>query len=136
MKLEFLYPAWFILCTSAGAFLGNVTGYGTLRGLSDGAIVAMAPIFLLMAALAITSLWRPLLPPCRCGKCKQRKYRLAKQAGDTRQAIRYQCPECGRVYEPSNGRFDEVANDGRLVPYLSHSKWGRWKESGPGQEAK
>ena len=98
--------------------------------------MAMAPIFLLMAALAITSLWRPLLPPCRCGKCKQRKYRLAKQAGDTRQAIRYQCPECGRVYESSSGRFDEVANEGRLVPYLRHSKWGRWKESGPGQEAK
>ncbi len=129
MKLEFLYPAWLILCSATGAVLGNVTGYGTLRGLSDGVIVAMMPLFLLMLALGIASLWRPLLPPCRCGKCSGRKYRLVRQVDDTRQAIRYRCPECGKVYESSNGRFDEVTDDDRLLPYLYHSKWGRWKIS-------
>jgi len=129
MKLEFLYPVWLILCTATGAALGHFTGYGTLRGLSDGVIVAMMPLFLLMLSLGIASLWRPLLPPCRCGKCSGRKYRLARQAGDTPQAIRFRCPECGRVYESSRGRFDEVADDGRLLPFLHHSKWGRWKAS-------
>jgi len=137
IRLEFLYPVWLVLCAATGAFLGNVTGYGTIRGLSDGVIVAMAPLFLLMLALGIASLWRPLLPPCRCGKCSRRKYRLARQVGEARQAIRYRCPECGRVYESSDGRFDEVADDGRLLPYLHHSKWGRWKASvgGHGREA-
>ncbi|QLQ24426.1 MAG: hypothetical protein HZT41_05745 [Dechloromonas sp.] len=67
MKLELLYPAWVILCAATGALLGNVNGYGTFRGLSDGVIVAMLPIFFLMIGLGIMSLWRPLLPPVVAG---------------------------------------------------------------------
>lgn len=135
MRLEFLYPAWFVLCASIGAFLGNATGYGALRGLSDGVIVATMPIFLLMAALGVISLWRPLLPPCRCGKCRQRNYRLAERAGDARPATRYRCPECGRVYESSKGSFDEVTEDGCIIPYMHHSKWGRWRKHAAGPDS-
>lgn len=86
MKLELLYPAWVILCAATGALLGNVNGYGTFRGLSDGVIVAMLPIFFLMIGLGIMSLWRPLLPPCRCGQCNHKGYRYAGYPTAPRQA--------------------------------------------------
>ncbi len=128
MNIERLYPIWLILCAATGALLGNVTGYGTVRGLADGMIVAVSPIFLLMLALALMSLWRPILPPCRCGKCNHKGYRYVSPASDNPSGIRFRCPECGRVYESSGGRFDEVSNDGHIIPYMRHSKLGRWKK--------
>ena len=128
MNIERLYPLWFILCAAIGAVLGNVTGYGTVRGLADGMIVAVSPIFLLMLALALMSLWRPILPNCRCGKCNHKGYRYVSPASHTPSGIRFRCPECGRVYESSRGRFDEVSDDGHIIPYMRHSKWGRWRK--------
>jgi hypothetical protein len=129
MNIERLYPLWFILCAAMGALLGSVTGYGAVRGLVDGLIVAASPLFLLMLALALMSLWRPVLPPCRCGKCTHKEYRHVSPASDIPSGIRFQCPECGRVYASSKERFDEITNDGRIVPYMRHTKWGRWRLS-------
>jgi hypothetical protein len=130
VKLELLYPVWFILCASTGAWLGNVTGYGTVRGLADGLIVAASPLFVLMLALALMSFWRPILPPCRCGKCNHKDYKYADSSGlaETGRQTRWVCPECGRSYESCNGRFDELLNDGRIAPYVYHTKWGRWRK--------
>lgn len=127
MKLDYLYPVWFILCISLGALLGNATGYGAFRGSVDGMFVAISPLLLLMVGLALMSLWRPLLPRCRCGKCPNRRTRYRRPADDDNIGARFQCPLCGRVYAASPGRFDDVAADGQIVPYLHHSKWGRWK---------
>lgn len=133
MKLEFLYPAWVILCASTGAWLGNVTGYGTLRGLSEGAIVSMLPIFLLMIALGIMSIWRPILPPCHCGKSNHKGYQYAgsSDVAETGRQTRWICLECGRPYRSCKGRFDEVLNDGRIAPYMHHTKWGYWRKDEP-----
>jgi hypothetical protein len=72
MNIERLYPLWFILCAAAGALLGNVTGYGPVQGLVDGIIVAVSPLFLIMLAHGIMSLWRPIIyrrkPPALPGR--------------------------------------------------------------------
>lgn len=133
MNIERLYPLWFILCAAAGALLGNVTGYGPVQGLVDGIIVAVSPLFLMMLAHGIMSLWRPIIPPCRCGKCTYKEYRYVSHASDDSSGIRFQCPACGRVYASSRGRFDEVSDDGRIVPYMCHSQWGRWRKNPTGQ---
>jgi hypothetical protein len=135
MKLDYWYPVWVILCACIGALLGNMTGYGTFRGMTDGVIVAMLPFFLLMVALSVMSRWRPILPPCRCGKCNHKAYRYvgSSDLADAGRQTRWLCPECERTYQSCKGRFDELLNDGRIAPYMSHTKWGRWRkyESGP-----
>ncbi len=131
MNFERLYPIWFILCALAGAIIGSVTGHGAIRGLINGMLAAASPIFLLTAAHLLLRLWRPDLPACRCGHCSSRGYKYiaptdGPQAGAPR---RFQCPQCERVYELAGGRFDERAKDGSTVPYLYHTKWGRWKNT-------
>jgi hypothetical protein len=130
MNLEYLYPIWVLLCLAAGALIGSQTDQGVFRGMTNGIYVAFLPVFLLMLGLWLTSWWRPILPPCLCGKCKQKQYRLARPISESPAKVRFKCPECGRVYECSKGRFDEVVENDRLVPYLRHSKWGRWTQNG------
>lgn len=129
MNIERLYPVWFVLCAAAGAIVGRVTGRGAMRGLTDGMLVAALPLFLLILTHLLLRLWRPDLPTCRCGQCRSREYRYVGQAdgGNGGTPIRFSCPRCGRLYELSGGRFDELADDGRAVPHMRHTKWGRWK---------
>jgi hypothetical protein len=131
MNIERLYPIWFVLCASAGAIIGSATGHGAIRGLTDGMLIAAAPIFVLVLAHLLLMLWRPDLPACRCGRCRHRGYRYVGSADDGKAGIphRFSCPRCGRVYELSDGRFDELANDGHTVPYMRHTKWGRWRKT-------
>lgn len=132
MNIERLYPIWFVLCAAAGATIGHATGRGALRGLTDGMLIAVLPLFLLGLMLLILRLWRPDLPTCRCGQCRSRGYRYVGRADGTSDDTppRFGCPRCGRVYGLSGGRFDELADDGRTVPYMRHTKWGRWKQTG------
>lgn len=130
MKFERLYPIWFAMCAAVGAIVGNLTDYGAIRGLTDGMIVAVMPLLLMILAVLFMSLWRPPLPDCRCGQCKHKGYRYLGPTDDAHAGIRFNCPKCGRVYESFNGRFDEIAGDGHIVPYMHHSKWGRWKITG------
>lgn len=44
MNVERLYPAWFVLCASAGAASGGVTGHGAVRGLTTGMLTAALPL--------------------------------------------------------------------------------------------
>ena len=129
MNLERLYPIWFILCASAGAVVGNLTGYGAIHGLTDGMMVAVSPLFLLMMGLLLMSFWRPILPPCRCGHSNHKGYRHVSPADDAKSGIRFECPKCGRAYELSKDRFDEIASDGHTIPYMRHTKWGRWRKA-------
>lgn len=126
MNIERIYPIWFVLCAAAGVVIGNATGHGAIRGVINGMLVAAAPLFLLILTCLLMRLWRPDLPTCRCGQCRCREYRYVGQdEGGT--STRFSCPICGRLYELSGGRFDELAGDGRVVPYMRHTKWGRWK---------
>lgn len=132
MNLEKLYPLWFILCTAAGASIGHFTGYGVLKGAVDGVFISWTPLFLLVLLLAFMSVWRPTLPSCRCGKSGRNAYRLAGVVSEAPRRVRFQCAACQRIYESSAGRFDEATGDGRLEPYMRHSKWGRWKRCAAG----
>lgn len=126
--MDYLYPAWFILCVTAGAVVGYLTEYGTFKGMTDGALVAASPLLLVMIGLALMSIWRPILPKCRCGECPRKNKRYVSPANDGQKiGIRVQCPVCGRIYATALGRFDEVADNGQIIPYMHHSKWGRWK---------
>ena len=129
MKIEHLYPGWVILCAGAGAVIGTRTGQGVVQGMVDGVFVAFLPIFLLMLVLWLMSLWRPILPPCRCGKCKHKQYRYVSCDDNGHRGVRFGCPTCGRVYEARQNRFDEVTDDGGIAPYMDHTKLGRWKQS-------
>lgn len=126
--MNYLYPLWLILCISVGGLLGYMTGYGTFRGMTDGMFVAVLPLFLFMIGLMLMSLWRPILPACRCGKCPSKRFRYVRPTKDDQPGIRFQCSACGRIYVSSQGRFDEVSADGQMIPYLRHSRWGRWKQ--------
>jgi hypothetical protein len=130
MNIERLYPIWFVLCASAGTIIGSATELGAIRGLTGGMLIAVFPLFLLGLTYLFLMLWRPTLPTCRCRQCNYKGYKYigstdGLQAVDS---IRFRCPQCGRVYELSHDRFDELANDGCTVPYMHHTKWGRWKE--------
>jgi hypothetical protein len=131
MNIERLYPIWFVLCASAGAIVGRVTGDGTIRGLVAGMLIAALPVFLLGLMYLLLMLWRPNLPICRCRQCNHKGYKYIDSADghQTGVSIRYMCPQCERLYELSRDRFNEVANDGRIVPYMYHTKWGRWKKT-------
>ena len=127
MNMERLYPIWFVLCASAGATIGSVTGHGVIRGLTDGMLIAVLPLFMLGLTNLLLMLWRPILPTCRCRKCNYKGYKyVGSTDGGT---ITFRCPQCERVYELSCDRFNELANDGHAVPYMQHTKWGRWKET-------
>ena len=130
MNIERLYPIWFVVCASAGATIGSITGHGAIRGLTDGMLIAVLPLFLMGLTNLLLMLWRPLLPTCRCRQCNHKGYKYVGstdglQAADS---IKFRCPQCGRVYELSRDRFNELANDGHAVPYMHHTKWGRWKD--------
>jgi hypothetical protein len=131
MNIERLYPIWFVLCALSGATIGSVTGHGAIRGLTGGMIIAALPLFLLGLAYLLMMLWRPDLPNCRCRQCNYKGYVFdgsidGLEAGGS---VRFRCPRCGRVYELSIDRFNELADDGSTVPYMHHTKWGRWKET-------
>lgn len=131
MNIERLYPFWFVLCASAGAIIGSLTGHGAIPGLTGGMLIAVLPLFLLGLTYLLLTLWRPNLPTCRCRQCNYKGYKYigstdGLQSGEY---VRFSCPKCGRVYELSRDRFNELANDGRTVPYMHHTKWGRWKET-------
>jgi predicted RNA-binding Zn-ribbon protein involved in translation (DUF1610 family) len=131
MNSERLYPIWFVLCALAGAVIGAVTGHGAIRGLTDGMLIAALPLFLLLLAYPLLILWRPTLPICRCRQCNHKGYKYVGptdglQVGGS---VRFRCPQCGRVYELSRDRFSVLENDCRTVPYMHHTKWGRWKET-------
>jgi hypothetical protein len=131
MNIERLYPIWFLLCASAGVTIGSVTGHGAIRGLTGGMLIAALPLFLLGLTYLFWMLWRPTLPTCRCRQCNYKGYKYVESA-DGLQAggsTRFRCPQCGRVYGLSRDRFNELTNDGRTVPYMHHTKWGRWKET-------
>ena len=133
MNLERAYPWWFAACASAGAIIGKLTGQGAIQGLVTGLLVAAAPLVLLVLGIAVQSAWRPILPPYRCGKCTHRQYRVAPAAPGDADApgapVGFSCPECGRIYQASGASFDELAADGRVIPYMRHSPWGRWKKA-------
>ena len=128
MNIEYLYPVWLVLCMASGAHIGTQTGQGVFQGMADGVIVAFLPVFLLMLVLWSMSLWRPILPPCRCGKCKHKEYRYVSPDESGHAGVRFGCPACGRIYEAGENRFDEVTCDGGIAPFMRHTKWGRWKQ--------
>jgi hypothetical protein len=130
MNIERLYPIWFLLCASAGAVIGIVTGHGAIRGLTAGMLIAVLPLFLLGLTYPLLMLWRPNLPTCRCRKCNYKGYEYVGSADGPKAggSVRFSCHQCGRVYELCHDRFNEVVNDGRTVSYMHHTKWGRWKE--------
>lgn len=127
MRIEHLYLVWVILCAAAGALIGAKSGHGILRGVSDGMFVAFLPLFLWMIVYWLMSSWRPLLPPCRCGKSRRQGYRHVGPEMSGRPGRCFRCHACGRLYESHDGRFDEVTDTGCIVPYMHHSRWGRWK---------
>jgi hypothetical protein len=131
MNAERIYPITFIISAAIGAIIGKVTGYGTIRGLTVGMLIAALPIFLLIIGYLFLMRWRPDLPNCRCGQCKYKNYQFVGQTGlnkaDTR--LRFKCPKCGRTYELFEARFDELTPDSHIVPYMGHSKWGRWMKA-------
>lgn len=129
--LTLVYPIWFALCASAGAIIGSATGHGALHGLTSGMLVAVLPLFLMGLTYVFLMLWRPVLPVCRCRRCncKSYKYIGSTDSFQSGGSIRYGCPQCGRVYELSHDRFNELANDGHTIPYMYHTKWGRWQET-------
>jgi uncharacterized C2H2 Zn-finger protein len=131
MKIEHLYPIWFILCALAGSIIGRMTGHGAIRGMTDGMIIAVLPLFVLLLAYPILKLWRPTLPTCRCRQCNYKGYTYVGP-GEGLQSYssrRFRCPQCGRVYELSRDRFSEIVNDDHTIPFMHHTKWGRWKET-------
>lgn len=134
MNIERLYPICFILCAAAGAVIGKFSGHGIIRGLTDGMLIAALPVFLLIFGHLLWTFWRPILPACRCRQCNHRGYRYAGSTDNqTGGPVRFSCPKCGRVYEVSGNRFNELAADGSTIPYMHHSRWGRWKAAKAGQ---
>ncbi len=131
MNLERAYPAWFATCALVGALIGKAMGHGAIEGLTTGMLVAASPIILLGLAHVALAFWRPVLPPCRCGRCNHSQYGLEAPApGDAAAGgapLRFRCPRCDRSYEFTPGRFDELSSAGHVVPYMRHTKWGRWK---------
>ncbi len=125
MSVERLYPIWFVLCASAGALIGSVTGHGAIHGLVDGMVIAALPLVLSGLAYLVVVLWRPDLPACRCGQCRAKGYEYVGSNTGLQAGVRYRCPRCGRVYELSRGRFDELTEGDRSLPYMLHTKWGR-----------
>lgn len=134
MNIERLYPIGFIICAIIGAIIGRVSGHGVLRGMTNAMIIAALPVFLLILIYLILMAWRPDLPVCRCGKCRCRDYRYAGSTDSPRAAsiVHFECPKCGRVYEKDHGSFNELLADGQTVPYMNHTKWGRWKRAKTG----
>lgn len=133
MNIERLYPIVFILCALIGAIVGKTTGHGILHGMTDGMIIAALPVFLLILTHLIWMAWRPDRPVCRCGQCRYKDYVYLGSTGETRveSTIQFKCPKCGRLYEQNCNRFDERMKDGKRVPYMSHTPWGRWKQTEP-----
>lgn len=131
MKIEHIYPVWFILCTVAGAIIGNFTGYGTVRGLTDGMMIAFSPLFIFGITYFLFMLWRPILPQCRCRQGNHKSYTYIETTEDSQagRAVRFGCPRCGRIYEKIENRLNEITKDGISIPYMHHTKWGRWKET-------
>ena len=133
MNLERAYPAWFVACSIAGALIGKAMGQGAIEGLMTGMLFAASPILLLGLVHVAQAFWRPVLPPCRCGRCNHRQYRLeAPVPGDAAAGgapLRFRCPKCDRRYVISPGRFDELPSEGPVIPYMRHTKWGRWELS-------
>jgi hypothetical protein len=106
-----------------------------MRGMTNGMLIAALPVFLLVLIYLILMAWRPDLPTCRCGKCRYKNYMYIGPSDMIRAdgSFRFKCPKCGRVYEKNLNRFNELMADGKMVPYMSHSKWGRWKQTNAGQ---
>ncbi|PKN18663.1 MAG: hypothetical protein CVU71_14415 [Deltaproteobacteria bacterium HGW-Deltaproteobacteria-6] len=131
MKIKHLYPIAFVICAIIGAIVGKTTGYGALRGMTDGIIIAALPLFLIILIYPVLTAWRPVLPVCRCGKSRARNYLYIgpADAAQTDGSVRFKCPTCGRIYEKDHNRFNELMPDGKMVPYMSHSKWGRWRQT-------
>ncbi len=129
MNPERLYPVWFVLCALLGTIVGSLTGYGAIRGLTDGMLIAVSPVLLLLLAYPLLMLWRPTLPACRCGRCNYKGYQCVGPADDLQagEPVRFKCPHCGRIYELCRDRFSELADDGRALSYMHHTRWGRWK---------
>jgi hypothetical protein len=131
MKIEHLYPIWFILCALVGSIIGSMTGHGAIRGMTDGMVIAVLPLFVLLLTYPILKLWRPTLPTCRCRQCNYKGYTYVGP-GEGLQSCsssRFRCTQCGRTYELSRDRFSELAHDDQTIPFMHHTKWGRWKET-------
>jgi uncharacterized C2H2 Zn-finger protein len=130
MNIERVYPIWLLVCASAGVALGIVTGEGAIQGLIAGMLIAVLPLLLLGLTYPLLMLWRPSLPICRCRECNYKGYKYVRSSDGLHvgSSVRFRCPRCGRVYELSRDRFNELANDGHTIPYMQHTKWGRWKE--------
>jgi hypothetical protein len=131
MNIERLYPPVFIVCAATGAVVGKVAGYGVLRGLMWGMCIAALPVFLLLVAYLVVTMWRPVMPVCRCGQTRYRDYAYVAPKGNipADDRVHFRCPKCGRTYEKRRERFDELTADGCAMPYMTHTRWGRWRKA-------
>ena len=88
-----------------------------------GAIAAICAAYVGVLFLAVS--WRPPFPPCRSGKC--RRVEDYEYLGRNDAGKKYRC-KCGSEYQfLPDGSFVELLGGRDRVPFMRHSRLGRWK---------
>jgi len=114
---------WSAAVVVVAAFFGMEKGHAILY--PSVAILAILLSYGTYYGIALlTSLCRPPFPRCKTGKCAGvGYYRYLGTEGDLK---KYQC-ECGVEYLLSRHGELKVVEQGKGVPFMCHSRFGRWR---------
>ena len=119
--------AWMIAILFVGGLVAWLLGHSPLWGLVIGSAIASAPLVLLGIPIGIMALWRPARPRCKCGRCTSGQFRyIGPDSVRPNMTYDYQCPSCERRYRLRGASFHEILPDHSTIPYMTHSKFGRW----------
>tara|TARA_R110002095_G_scaffold215691_3_gene210616 strand:+ start:18132 stop:18530 length:399 start_codon:yes stop_codon:yes gene_type:complete len=121
-----LLPAWVIVCTVCGAFVGISSGNLEL-GVFWGSVVGWTPVGLLY----VIGIWNYFFvrehPQCRCGCNRDGCFDFIGIKGSPPDQFDYRCLQCWRFYrQRKNIRF-EIDTDGNEVPYAKQRGLLPWK---------
>jgi hypothetical protein len=114
---------WSAALVIVAGFIGYKQGHTVLyAGIAALTILGIYGIYIITALLV--SVWRPPFPRCRTGRCAGVGY--YHYVGSDGNLKRYRC-ECGIVYLLSQDGTLNVVEQEKVVPFMRHSRFSRWK---------
>ena len=126
---ELIYAAIIIvvgLCCAKliGIYFG-ITGW--IVGFILGGLSAVLALFGLNKLSNVLTKRFPPRPTCKTGRCSSDNYQV-KGLSKEKDGVIFQC-ECGTQYLKKGGKFMEICDDGKIVPYMkSKGVLGRWEK--------
>lgn len=128
MNFEHLLLAFNFVSIIAGAIIAVCIDVSPWLGAACGCLVGASPMIILCVICVGIMWWCPDLPRCKCGQTKYGEYEYVDPMEFSEDMwYEYRCPKCGRRYKSKRGILVECRGNGITVPFMKHSRWGRWQ---------